>query len=101
VPSFLARKAEFPSAVRPVRPTSTGKARAPRRSGWQAPSIRRRVRHPLVAEPGCRPLVVLTNDSRIDAVLAQGGVRLADALERRAAINVNNVLLAPTTDHAR
>jgi hypothetical protein len=39
--------------------------------------------------------VVLTNDSRIDAVLAQGGVRLADALERRAAINVNNVLLGP------
>lgn len=35
--------------------------------------------------------VALTEDRRIEAVLAQGGVRLADALQRRAAINVTNV----------
>lgn len=39
--------------------------------------------------------VALTNDSRIEAVLAHGGVRLADALERRGLIAVNNVLQGP------
>lgn len=39
--------------------------------------------------------VVLTEDGRIDAVLAQGGVKLADALEKRAAINVNNAMQGP------
>jgi hypothetical protein len=39
--------------------------------------------------------VALTSDSRIEAVLAQGRLKLADALARRAAINVNNVLLGP------
>ena len=39
--------------------------------------------------------VVLTNDSRIDAVLAQGRLSLAEALERRAPIDVNNVLQGP------
>lgn len=39
--------------------------------------------------------VALTEDSRIDATLAQGGVKLPDALERRAAINVNNVQQGP------
>ena len=36
--------------------------------------------------------IALTSNGRIDAVLAQGGVRLADALEKRAAINVNDAL---------
>ena len=39
--------------------------------------------------------VALTEDGRIDAVLAQGGVKLADALEKRAAINVNNAQQGP------
>jgi len=39
--------------------------------------------------------VALTEDGRIDAVLAQGGVKLASALERRAAINVNNAQQGP------
>jgi len=39
--------------------------------------------------------VALTEDGRIDAVLAQGGVKLADALEKRAAINVNNAMQGP------
>ena len=39
--------------------------------------------------------VALTEDGRIDATLAQGGVKLADALEKRAAINVNNVQQGP------
>jgi hypothetical protein len=39
--------------------------------------------------------VVLTEDGRIDAVLAQGGVKLPDALEKRAAINVNNAQQGP------
>jgi hypothetical protein len=34
--------------------------------------------------------IALTEDGRIDAVLAQGGVKLADALEKRTAISVNN-----------
>lgn len=39
--------------------------------------------------------VVLTEDGRIDAQLAQGGVKLPDALEKRAAINVNNAQQGP------
>jgi hypothetical protein len=39
--------------------------------------------------------VALAEDGRTDATLAQGGVKLADALERRAAINVNNVQQGP------
>jgi hypothetical protein len=39
--------------------------------------------------------VALTEDGRIDAVLAQGGVKLADVLEKRAAINVNNAKQGP------
>ena len=39
--------------------------------------------------------VALTEDGRIDAVLAQGGVKLADALEKRAAINVNTAQQGP------
>jgi hypothetical protein len=39
--------------------------------------------------------VALTEDGRIDAVLAQGNVKLADALEKRAAINVNNAMQGP------
>jgi len=39
--------------------------------------------------------VALTADGRIDAVLAQGGVKLADALEKRAPISVNNVQQGP------
>jgi hypothetical protein len=34
--------------------------------------------------------VALAEDGRIDAVLAQGGLKLADALERRAAISVHS-----------
>jgi hypothetical protein len=34
--------------------------------------------------------VALTEDGRIDAVLAQGGIKLAAALEKRAAIGVSN-----------
>ena len=46
---------------------------------------------------GKRPghFVVLTDDGRIDAVLAQGGVKLADALEKRAPINVGNAQQGP------
>jgi hypothetical protein len=46
---------------------------------------------------GKRPghFVALTEDGRIDAVLAQGGVKLADALEKRAPINVGNVQQGP------
>jgi len=40
--------------------------------------------------------VVLTEDSRTDAVLAQGGVKLADALEKRAAISVHNAQQGPS-----
>ncbi len=39
--------------------------------------------------------VVLTEDGRIDAVLAQGGVKLPDALEKRAAITVTNAQQGP------
>ncbi|MFI5258343.1 MAG: hypothetical protein ACHQ01_01855 [Candidatus Limnocylindrales bacterium] len=39
--------------------------------------------------------VALTEDGRIDAVLAQNGLKLADALEKRAAINVNNAQRGP------
>jgi hypothetical protein len=39
--------------------------------------------------------VALTNDLRIDAVLAQGRLSLTDALERRAPIDVNSVLQGP------
>ena len=40
--------------------------------------------------------VVLTEDSRTDAVLAQGGVKLADALEKRATISVHNAQQGPS-----
>jgi hypothetical protein len=40
-------------------------------------------------------IVVLTNDSRIDAMLAQGRVSLADTLEKRGPIAINNVLRGP------
>src|ERR1035437_4338125 len=36
--------------------------------------------------------VALTKDGRLDAYLAQAGVKLPDALERRSAIGVNNVM---------
>ena len=39
--------------------------------------------------------VVLTEDGRIDAVFAQSGVKLPDALEKRAAINVNSARQGP------
>jgi hypothetical protein len=39
--------------------------------------------------------IALTEDGRIDAMLAQGGVKLADALEKRAAISVNNAHQGP------
>jgi hypothetical protein len=39
--------------------------------------------------------VALTEDGRIDAMLAQGGVKLANALEKRAAISVSNAQQAP------
>jgi len=39
--------------------------------------------------------VVLTEDSRTDAILAQNGVKLADALEKRAAINVHSAQQGP------
>ncbi len=39
--------------------------------------------------------VALSEDGRVDAVLAQGGVKLPDALEKRAAINVNNAQQGP------
>jgi hypothetical protein len=39
--------------------------------------------------------VVLTEDGRIDAILAQSGVKLPDALEKRAAINVNSARQGP------
>jgi hypothetical protein len=45
-------------------------------------------------------IVVLTEDGRIDAVLAQGGVKLADVLEKRAAINVNNAQQGPSDGSA-
>lgn len=44
--------------------------------------------------------VALTEDGRIDAVLAQGGVKLADALEKRTAINVNNAQQCPVDGSA-
>ena len=46
---------------------------------------------------GKRPghFVALTEEGRIDAVLAQGGVKLADALEKRAPINVSNAQQGP------
>jgi len=44
--------------------------------------------------------VALTEDGRIDAVLAQGGVKLADALEKRTAINVNNAQQGPNDGSA-
>jgi hypothetical protein len=43
--------------------------------------------------------VALTEDGRIDAVLAQN-VKLADALEKRAAINVNNAMQGPNDGSA-
>ncbi len=39
--------------------------------------------------------VALTEDGRIDAMLAQGGLKLADALEKRASIVVNNAQRGP------
>ena len=39
--------------------------------------------------------VALTEDGRIDATLAQNNVKLADALEKRAAINVTNAQQGP------
>jgi hypothetical protein len=39
--------------------------------------------------------VALTEDGRIDAVLSQGGVKLANALEKRAAISVNSAQTGP------
>ena len=39
--------------------------------------------------------VALTEDGRIDALLAQGGVKLASALEKRAAISVSNAQQGP------
>jgi len=39
--------------------------------------------------------IVLTEDGRIDAILAQAGVRLPDALEKRASINVNGARQGP------
>ena len=39
--------------------------------------------------------VALTEDGRIDAVLSQGGVKLANALEERAAISVNSAQTGP------
>jgi hypothetical protein len=43
--------------------------------------------------------IALTEDGRIDAVLAQN-VKLADALEKRAAINVNNAMQGPNDGSA-
>jgi hypothetical protein len=43
--------------------------------------------------------VALSEDGRIDAVLAQN-VKLADALEKRAAINVNNAMQGPNDGSA-
>jgi hypothetical protein len=43
--------------------------------------------------------VALTEDGRIDAVLAQN-IKLADALEKRAAINVNNAQQGPNDGSA-
>ncbi|MGZ6267016.1 MAG: hypothetical protein ACXWM8_09045 [Candidatus Limnocylindrales bacterium] len=39
--------------------------------------------------------VALTEDGRIDAVLSQGGAKLANVLEKRAVINVNNAQTGP------
>jgi hypothetical protein len=39
--------------------------------------------------------VALTEDGRIDAVLSQGGVKLANVLEKRAAIGVSNAQTGP------
>src|ERR1035437_494557 len=39
--------------------------------------------------------VALSEDGRIDATLSQGGVKLADALEKRAAIPVNSAQQGP------
>jgi hypothetical protein len=39
--------------------------------------------------------VALTEELRIDAVLAQSGVKLADALEKRVAISINNAQRGP------
>jgi hypothetical protein len=39
--------------------------------------------------------VVLTEDGRIDAYLAQNGLKLFDALEKRTAINVTNAFRGP------
>jgi hypothetical protein len=44
--------------------------------------------------------IALTEDGRIDAVLAQGGVKLPDVLEKRAAINVNNAMQGPNDGSA-
>ncbi len=40
-------------------------------------------------------IVALTEDGRIDAML-QGGVKIADALEKRAAVGVNNAQRGPS-----
>src|SRR5450759_3883104 len=40
-------------------------------------------------------LVVLTEDGRIDAILAQSGVKAPAALDKRAAINVNSARQGP------
>jgi hypothetical protein len=40
-------------------------------------------------------IVALSEEFRIDAVLAQGGVKLADALEKRVPIGITNALRGP------
>jgi hypothetical protein len=40
--------------------------------------------------------VALTEDGRIDAMLAQGGGKLAGLLEKRAPLNINTVLSGPS-----
>jgi hypothetical protein len=44
--------------------------------------------------------IALSEDGRIDAILVQSGVKLANALEKRAAINVNNALAGPNDGSA-
>jgi hypothetical protein len=44
--------------------------------------------------------VALTDDDRIDAVLAQGGSKLGALLEKRAPININNILRGPADGSA-
>ncbi len=44
--------------------------------------------------------VALTEDGRIDAVLAQGGTKIAAALEKRTSININNIQRGPADGSA-